>query len=581
MLAYELYRKNKDSKSDPGKNPKPLRKIFVYKDEITMDPKLLEEYGKSYRHESKLLQEWLSMPLNTADASKLNLPDRRTGSRSLQPYVQIYGTFEITKSKQVKIKLKMGPKDKQFTAELIFTEKEITNEQSKLQNKSLQKDVEEKFSAEGELILNIDRKNYCISKKNLFDAYIESGILDKNSSFKSKTFKRICKSFFQFARERPDIQAIKTRPVTFSLFVLPDNGSIEYVDETMSSEGQSFVDCFGNTNSAYPSKPTKTAKFLSYDDPAFPINCKQREDFYKNLSIGKTSLEKINLPSDIFKIAGLFWIFTDISDPTFEFTTSKLGIYSQLYDNYQSLKKKVGSDKTKSQLKIVCYKKTQQKLEILIDENMTMSRMEELFENVKNPPPFAFEVLIDSSGKKPIWNDYIKAVNSLITGVNIDRLVLVTVVSKFLKEKIHSWIKENNVTEPVDFFKQTTFCLETLSKSYDSNKKMTIGEDYAYNIGNIAGKYILFKREAREDNNSLKDILTYAKYDREKLRFVMSRVGLGVNLSKADQHKIDEISHYIKEKQPPEEIPDSDAFNDYSYFFFKGVYENVGGSNNG
>ena len=104
---------------------------------------------------------------------------------------------------------------------------------------------------------------------------------------------------------------------------------------------------------------------------------------------------------------------------------------------------------------------------------------------------------------------------------------------------------------------------------------MNKNEEYAYKIGLIAGKYVKFKRKSGEANNSTNDILTYSKYDREKLRFVYSRVSLGVSLSKAADERSDSITQIIKKDIPTDEIDDAKAHEDYSYFFFKGVFENL------
>jgi hypothetical protein len=104
---------------------------------------------------------------------------------------------------------------------------------------------------------------------------------------------------------------------------------------------------------------------------------------------------------------------------------------------------------------------------------------------------------------------------------------------------------------------------------------MNINEDYAYKIGKIAGKYVKFKKDAKETNNSTNDILTYSKYDREKLRHVYSRICIGVNLSKTNATSQNEVSTFIKENTPAEEIEDSKTNEDYAYFFYKGVFENL------
>jgi hypothetical protein len=115
MLAYELYLNNKDSKSEAVKKLRLLKKIFVNKDKIEIDTKTLDEYGSEIIDTGQspalnFLQQWLSMPLNTTDVDKLNLIDKRTGTRSPLPYVRIYGKLIINKNEK-EISLEIEGKD--------------------------------------------------------------------------------------------------------------------------------------------------------------------------------------------------------------------------------------------------------------------------------------------------------------------------------------------------------------------------------------------------------------------------------------------------------------------------------------
>jgi hypothetical protein len=160
----------------------------------------------------------------------------------------------------------------------------------------------------------------------------------------------------------------KTAKTFFSIFIIPSKDEIKYKDSTETVSQDLFQDSFGEDANQYASTPTQTAKFLSYDDPAFTINCTRMENFYHNLGIGNKSISKINMPSkNIFNIGGLSWFFADIKNEKV-FLETKQGIYSQLYKNYQDLKK--DNDKDNSQIKIVCFKKNRAKLEVLFDENM-------------------------------------------------------------------------------------------------------------------------------------------------------------------------------------------------------------------
>ena len=93
----------------------------------------------------------------------------------------------------------------------------------------------------------------------------------------------------------------------------------------------------------------------------------------------------------------------------------------------------------------------------------------------------------------------------------------------------------------------------------------------------IAGRYVRFKKDTEENDNSLRDILTYSKYDRGILRSVFKRIGQGVNLSKADESQINKIFLFIKNNERKEEIGEDKQDYDYSYFFYKGVFQKIAG----
>ena len=75
---------------------------------------------------------------------------------------------------------------------------------------------------------------------------------------------------------------------------------------------------------------------------------------------------------------------------------------------------------------------------------------------------------------------------------------------------------------------------------------MNNNEVFAYNIGMMARLYIDFKNEVEEKNSSLRDMLTYSKYDRETLRFVLRRICQGTNLTKAKEEKRERLLRYYQ-----------------------------------
>lgn len=566
MLAFEFFLKNRDSKSNAVKNVSPIKKIFATGDNIIIDPKTREVYSSELSTDASFLQDWLSMPLNSSDKDLLNLPDKRTGISQRKPYIRIYGSYKSDKSKET-IELKVWGKTKeQIKVELV----------SRLNLRS----SEEEFPGKDlSIFARLDTENYMIGDTKMYDAYVNAEIITEDGCFTSEKFIKVSKAFFQDVKRRAKPEQSQSRNGYFELIVLPNTEQIRYLEPHYKA-GDPFVDCFGTIGSALASKPTQTAKFMSYDDPAFTINCKEGQEFYKNLSISKESLEKINIPSaSVLNISGLKWIFTDLSHPEVDFENRKRGIHSQLFYNYKKLQDQASIDKRRVQMKIVCFKLTQQtKLEILIDENLTMDRMEKILgRSDEEGYRFSLEVLIEKSNTKTIWNNYLNAVHNFIVGNYVDRSLLTTVFTKLLRDKVFSWIKDNRMKEAGEFFSKTDFCSKILIESSTVSERVIAAEKYAYHTGLMAGNYVKFKRDSGEESNMLNDILTYSKYDREKLRHVMSRVGLGLNLSNAKQTQIDSLSKFISDNQQEEEIPDSEAYNDYSYFFYKGVFKSLGG----
>ena len=266
------------------------------------------------------------------------------------------------------------------------------------------------------------------------------------------------------------------------------------------------------------------------------------------------------------------WTFTDISNPDFKFVETKKGILTQLYENYRLLSKDKGI-KSMAQLKVIYIRINQAKQEVLIDENLTMDKMNKMFSNIKEIPPLCFEkVLIDTSGKNPIWNTYLYVVKNFLAGNKIPKSYLLSFFNKILKQSRYNWVKLKSKSEQNDFFLRTDFCLKSLSTSNDTKSYMDQNEEFAEKIGQIARTYIEFKQSNSETDNSLSDILTYSKYDQERLRFIVSRIGRGVQLSKVSDDIKQRVTKKISSLQPSKEIEDDSSSKDYSYFFFKGYY---------
>lgn len=575
MLAYELFLKNQKNTDETIKRIVPIKKVFVKVDgavTLQLDPKSLEDYGdEPKQHDS--FRKTLSMPLNYLES--VGLPSRATGAASKRPYVEFYGVYRKGKL-QISVQ---GEKNKGETNKPSF-EYLFNCENNK----------EESASKAGSLVLRLDRKNYFVRDKTLFETYSEAGIVNADGALTSELFFKVCGAFASFWQEKKMCEELKDfwGNIRFSIVVLPyslmsDELKIEYRCEARRADvvlTQEFEDSFGTPATDFPSKTTINAKFVSFDDQAFTPNCKTGKDFYQNLGIGNQSFPKINMPSDSrFDISGLTWYFLDINVPEFQFEKKGVGIYDQLLSNYKLLSSRPGvSANRASNMKIICVKAAQSKLEVLLDENLTFDQMKEMFSRAQDNfswHPKALESLIIKRNNDIIWTDYLTAIRCFMTGTFFNRAVLLQRYLTIIRENyLRDWIKgaEKEKKTKQEFFETSQFCLKLLT--YDGKKGLVMNknEEYAYKIGLIAGKYVKFKRDTDPANNSTNDILTYSKYDRERLRFVYRRIGLGISLSKVDKNNIEQS---VKKDKPTEEIEDARANEDYSYFFYKGVFENL------
>jgi hypothetical protein len=605
MLAYELYLKSKDS--GPVNVPRPLKKVFVSARgndlKIELDKETLEAYGGSTLPDTKLFQECLSMPLS--NQSEIGLPSRMTGTASKRPYISLYGSYENGK---VTISIK-GKKPSAKTPEkLAFTYRASINGGD---------ETEDRNADSPSIALRLDREHYCLDSKTLHQAYLEDKIIGDDDAFSSKIFFEICSRFVDFCRQRKlstHLEGLKRR-FGFELVILPysmsrSNTAIQYQEsKDLDSPEPAFVDAFDTKVTGFSSKTTQTAKFLSFDDRAFTINCTKGKDFYQNLGIGRETLQNINLNMGAcFRISGLLWYFIDLTDPHFMFQATNSGIYDQLTSNYRSLSKKAGdAPEMKSVMKAVCLRKTQAKLEVLLDENLTMDQLEEALHinryewaNDGAPHetiggldkqrsstelrrhPMALETLIVNRGGRassPLWHDYLSAVQHLITATPMDRNMLINQFSKILKENLLSWVHDliRGVDSTDHFFEKSMFCIRLLTRELEGMTEMNSNEEYAFRIGKIAGRYVQFKQEIGEASHSTADILTYTKYDRDRLRHVYSKVCtgtcLGMSTSETPSDSEQEMTQFLKKNTPSKEIDDDKVHEDYSYFFYRGVFD--------
>lgn len=536
-----------------------MKKIFVHDGVITVDNTSLQAFGEM---DSTPIQEALSMP---SDANiNVGLVDETTGASQPKPCVRFYGYLK-------------GKKDGSWTCIISVRGRKRrhagTNHSAGSFQFKVGSDGSRETAASGKMYLGIDQSNYEIGGKPLFDEYVRAGVIDGESLLEAELFEKTCDTFIDYAAPKLRGMTIK-KPESFMIFVLPNRSAVSYVGSGNSSDsGVDKLDAFGNRIGQLPSKPTRTAKFVSFDDGAFTLNMAKGSDFYEGLFIGSASHGNVEIPPGLpERIAGFDWLLVNIEDPEMKFDAKGAGVYAKLWAAREAMTR---GDRLirKASLKVVCFRTTQSKIEVLLDENLTTDALAWLAR--EKPVPLAFEnTFIRTYGKSTYWSDYITVVQALLTGRPVNRFWAIKMATLKLNDKRMEWLRSpNGYSDARAFYRESEFCFRALNISKDSISVSS--EAFAEAIGRIAGKFVAFKKKTKNTNKGTFDILTYSKYDREKLRFVLQRAALSVNLARADGEDVSEMDRFIKENQPKEEIPDAAAHADLSYFFYRGVFREL------
>ncbi len=548
MLAYELVNETSETKNEPGRGI-PIKKIFIENDSMTIDDKNIDTYGYGDTPNPVInsLQKNLDMPLDTN--SNLNLPNKIVASNSPQPYVKISGYYKVYyKKDQIIGELTLADSKKASFAKLNLSD---------LEYEIMPVDIPFK----------IDTKNYMQKDQTLYETYCKNNIIE-NNKLSAQLFKKIATKFFEY---------IKSKEITFTkgntaflLYILPNDNTITYMDDN-SDDVIDDLDSFGNKIVSYPKSPTTGVFFMSYDDKAFTINCTEKDQFYKDLGIGKESHKKILLPNNkLINIAGFNWYFLNIKNPYKIFPKTNGGIYHQLCCNYVDMKKEGSVTEKSMQLHVICINKTNAKLEVMINENLSMPKLHELFTNVDNIPKNAFELLIIRKGQSTIFRYYMMAIKSLLNNTPFDSDLLIKIFTNKIRSDYREWIAKKNLKDAKEFFIKSEFCYKTLNHTNKLYKLMKEAE-FAKSVGQMAREYVDFRIKTKNDNNSLKDILSKQKYDIETLKFVIKTIGRGIHLLNIGKDQYDTILSKLSNVAPPADIDDSNR-KDFSYYFYMGYF---------
>ena len=551
MLAYELVKETSKTNHEPGRGI-PIKKIFIENDNIIIDDNPLDNYGYDETPNTIInsLQKNLDMPLDTN--SNLKLPNKIVASNSSKPYVTIPGYYKAYfKKDQIIGELTLGDSKKGYYATLNLSD---------LKDEIISTDISFK----------IDTKKYVQKGQTLYEAYCKNNII-QNNNLSAQLFEKITKKFFEYVKSK-DITFTKGK-TAFLLYILPNDEKITYIDNDISETVNDDLDSFGNKIISYPKSPTTGVFFMSYDDKAFTINCTEKDQFYKDLGIGKESHEKILLPNNkMINISGFNWYFLNLENPSTIFLKTNGGIYHQLFSNYMDMNKEGSVTEKSMQLHVICINKTNAKLEVMINENLSMPKLHELFTDVKEDkiPKHAFELLIIRKGQSTIFRYYMMAIKSLLNKTPFDGDLLIKIFTDKIHNEYREWLANNNTNDAKEFFIRSEFCYKTLNQTNKLNKLMKEAE-FAKSVGQMAREYVDFRKKTNNDNNSLRDILSKQKYDIETLKFVIKTIGRGIHLLNIEKDQYDIILSKISGVTPSIDIDDSNR-KDFSYYFYMGYF---------
>ncbi|MGI0102672.1 MAG: hypothetical protein ACREA7_08780, partial [Nitrosotalea sp.] len=565
-----------------GKNP--IKKIYWRNNKFVVDDNTLQYFGSETLPNYKFIQEWLRIPL--PNAKKLNLPKINFQPKSPKPYIEIQCGFKKQEKKSTpkfKLEYKLSSKTI-FQADFDLTEKT-----TKFKNPS-NNDAE----------LDMDQENYEIENTKISSMYYDTKILfksptsKKNFVFKFNKFQEIANTFFDYVQTKIFDENYQ-KSSNFNIYVLPSDGIIRYVQsKSGKSSGEEFFDCLGNKVSSYAKNSVGKAKFCTFNDLAYSLFGKKNEDFWKMLSIGKESVERITIdPSRIFKDkAQLSWIFVDLVEPEnkFDDVLKTQGIFHQIKKNYEKLKKSSqGKIRNFPNLKVLCMKIDNSSYHVYVDENIAMSRLEHTFSNIrdKDIPFWALEVLIEKVGTgtktKYLWKEYIQFVRHILLGTGYNYKSFINFASRKVHSSIFDWLekirqKGYERLEPKHELDKLEFCRTLLSEN-TTNTGMSPDEEFAHKVGRIAGRYIFSKKLIDGENNSLNDIVTYNVYDKIHLVSVYSKVSRGILLIKPEPenaNELEKLKKFVSDNMPPAEgISEQNKSIDYAYFFYQGVFEQI------
>ncbi|MFH7873646.1 MAG: hypothetical protein QW449_03795 [Candidatus Aenigmatarchaeota archaeon] len=550
MLAKLLAELNEEPKGDR------IKKVFISKNgTIKFDEKRLEQYGDDGSGPAKELVKDLDIPL----FSKSGLENKNTNSSQTPIYIIISVNFDGKKGKLLfTLPLKSGKLSAKF----------------KLESEKLDYPEEN-----GDFEIKLDSKaNYLVGNERLYDLYLKNGIIKKGNKIHSDLFKKVVKEFINKYKEH---FKDKSSSLSFKLYLLPDQA--ESINVHYEKDKKETKEASSTLVSDTRSTVLSNAKFMSAIDPPFTLNLQESmANFKRMIGFSDAEFEKVTLVRE-HKIKGdLYWkFFSGRKNLLANYNKRVVGFYGFLESVYERIKR-TEDIKEQGSINILCFKQENQKITMLISENMSFKRFKDLGKRIFD------EIKLDGEENDDIFEEaflpseevYIDKIKALIYNLPVSKQELIAFFMSKLKDgledgkiRLFSAINDSAQSEVIfKYFKRTYNCIKLLCR-----ENMDEAQEFALKIGQIAGHYIKWRKNNEGYNNSLNSILQYNKYDINQLRFVFEQVCRGVALSNIDDKKKEEINEYIKEHLPKEiDGKIGDNRNDLAYFFYKGVFEELG-----
>lgn len=517
-----------------------IKKVYIgFKDKdylIEFDKKTLDEYGD--RVTDGTMGGQIISRLDAPLLSKAGLPDERTGNNQSPIYPVIKGAI-IKNSK-----------------ELVFKHDE------KQKNKTYK--------------LN---KAYLLEGDPLYKSYEKNKIIDAGCNVPDKLVSKVITEFN--SKYKNIAKDLELKKLLLTFYLLPINAKENEI------EYKSTKEQYSNNKSTKESN----AKFISVNDPAFSLNLQQSMQNLKKMTGLTDEVFKKIILNPNHSINGLYWQF-------FETGTRNKDLLENIkivgiLKLFKELDSKLKDDyETQGALKIICFqqdRQTPQKITILISENMSFPRFRKIAGKINSliqqnnaiRDYLLEDAFITIKGEKKDYSFYIDIIKTIIYESKCSRLRLINFFMWRLGSdraiNLHDAIDTKNYIGIYKYFQNNDYCIRFLC----DDAVMDEEQKFAFGVGKVAGRYIRFKRENGEDNNSLNGILQYSKYDASRLRFVFTQISQGLGLSKIEEDKKQQMYTFIKSLLP--NFPDSakneeiSMQNDLAYFFYKGAFEELGG----